>query len=548
MKRHPDLKLVVPVVLDDKRAAASVYENLQPWYSLYDNLVAIHEIPSSLIFNMDETSLNLNKPSFSKVVTLKGLPPPQKIIPPRMPNATLVLTTCRDGTHLETQLLWKSASVPEELLPLKAFQINPMPSSSGWQTRASYEKIMLERLLPSMIVKRALLLKTKTPILLLVDGHSSRISPKVLKYATENNIIILTLPAHSSHITQPLDLSTNGVLKQQIRQRIADYLLQNAIQKLTIPLYRQMLTAILPDCLRVALRDTVTIMGWTRSGLSGNSEYIVDSLKHGPVPVPQKRGLNISGQLMTADPLYSLCLSYVPSRLSSKSSHPKMTPSQKTNPSVADGTSAELSAKEVTDEKDDVEPEEEEEENLESQTDTEEILDWTKKVCEVAQREEMKREKWRKKIKEMKESKSFSESESTEVPPQLPKKGKRTISLQRLSLSQKPDKAKPSSPSQSTKKLSSKQHKPQSPPAQTSRNSTIASQKDSSSSTDLDSTQKPNTRRRTMELPSGNSDSETDSSTSSNTISSGKRELKSSKNKRKIFFIVHHDDNSDDEP
>ena len=38
-------------------------------------------------------------------------------------------------------------------------------------------------------------------------------APDVIQYWKANNMILLILPSHTSHLTQPLDCSSNGVLK-----------------------------------------------------------------------------------------------------------------------------------------------------------------------------------------------------------------------------------------------------------------------------------------------------------------------------------------------
>ena len=49
--------------------------------------------------------------------------------------------------------------------------------------------------------------------LLLMDGHGSHITPEVIKLATENNVILFTFAAHTSHACQPLDVSVYKSLK-----------------------------------------------------------------------------------------------------------------------------------------------------------------------------------------------------------------------------------------------------------------------------------------------------------------------------------------------
>jgi hypothetical protein len=49
---------------------------------------------------------------------------------------------------------------------------------------------------------------------LLMDGHSTHISVGLLEWAKSMNIVIFILPAHTSHLLQPLDVACFGPVQQ----------------------------------------------------------------------------------------------------------------------------------------------------------------------------------------------------------------------------------------------------------------------------------------------------------------------------------------------
>jgi hypothetical protein len=49
--------------------------------------------------------------------------------------------------------------------------------------------------------------------LLIFDGHSSLIHIDIVKLALQNNVIIVCLPPHSTHILQPLDVCVFSSIK-----------------------------------------------------------------------------------------------------------------------------------------------------------------------------------------------------------------------------------------------------------------------------------------------------------------------------------------------
>jgi hypothetical protein len=60
--------------------------------------------------------------------------------------------------------------------------------------------------------------------MLVLDGHKSHESAAFEEYCKSHNIITLRLPAHSSHLTQPLDVGCFSVLKRAYGRQIEDFI------------------------------------------------------------------------------------------------------------------------------------------------------------------------------------------------------------------------------------------------------------------------------------------------------------------------------------
>ena len=65
------------------------------------------------------------------------------------------------------------------------------------------------------------------PLLLLLDGHSTHYQPEVINLALENDVIVLCLPPHATHATQPLDCGVFSPLKAQWSKICHDFLKKN---------------------------------------------------------------------------------------------------------------------------------------------------------------------------------------------------------------------------------------------------------------------------------------------------------------------------------
>lgn len=58
--------------------------------------------------------------------------------------------------------------------------------------------------------------------LLILDGHGSHLTPQFDRICAENSVIPLCMPAHSSHLLQPLDIGCFAVLKRAYSRLISN--------------------------------------------------------------------------------------------------------------------------------------------------------------------------------------------------------------------------------------------------------------------------------------------------------------------------------------
>ena len=56
---------------------------------------------------------------------------------------------------------------------------------------------------------------SKQPLFLLLDGHSTHYQPDLIRYARNNDVVMLCLSPHTTHETRPLDTGVFKPLKTQ---------------------------------------------------------------------------------------------------------------------------------------------------------------------------------------------------------------------------------------------------------------------------------------------------------------------------------------------
>ena len=173
-----------------------------------------------LIFNMDETMVS-SKKRF-KVLCKKGHVP-LSTSDQIFPHITACITIGASGKVLKPMFILpnkKTLGGLEEFEGLAYFA----SSRSGWINRDLFtywgltflSEISLYRLtLPSHLRKQR--------ILLLLDGHKSRINYFIAKLFDIYGIDILVFPGHTSHVLQPFDVGVASSLKSEYRRLILLY-------------------------------------------------------------------------------------------------------------------------------------------------------------------------------------------------------------------------------------------------------------------------------------------------------------------------------------
>jgi len=76
---------------------------------------------------------------------------------------------------------------------------------------------------------------------LIVDGHSSHVSWRVVQYALDHNIHMICLPSKSTHLLQPLDVGCFGVLQTTYERNLSMWLRPNPLVVLSKPVFLEIL-------------------------------------------------------------------------------------------------------------------------------------------------------------------------------------------------------------------------------------------------------------------------------------------------------------------
>ena len=217
LAKHSELKAMKPQFMDKKRKDAIYRELLEPWLEGWKNLLMTLNPDPSLVVNVDETPLFFEQPDGKVVVASDRFERPALESPIRHPNCTITLAISMSGESYQTQFLVPYQEIPKEYQTLaQSGDIYVDHCKKGYQTTQTFEGYLRTILLPQLFERRKSAHPSQQSIILLVDGHTSRGNPSLLKYCDENNVSIICLPSHTSHRLQPLDCGPNGLLKRKL--------------------------------------------------------------------------------------------------------------------------------------------------------------------------------------------------------------------------------------------------------------------------------------------------------------------------------------------
>jgi hypothetical protein len=217
VQRHPELRTRFTRKYDYQRAQCEDPTIIQGWFNLVRNMVAKYGIHEDDIWNFDETGFMMGQISSALVVTSSDGNQKAKMIQPGNREwVTVIQGISSSGWAMPPLIV-----VAGKNHLASWYRNSPLPSDwvislsdNGWTTNeiglqwVKHYHQHSER-------------RTKGKYrLLILDGHTSHQSVDFEDFCKQNNIITLCMPAHSSHLLQPLDVGCFSPLKRSYGKEI----------------------------------------------------------------------------------------------------------------------------------------------------------------------------------------------------------------------------------------------------------------------------------------------------------------------------------------
>ncbi|KAM9938270.1 hypothetical protein OXX80_002219 [Metschnikowia pulcherrima] len=210
IKRRPELISRLSRAYNYRRAKCENPKIIKNWFERLQKMIADNGIQRDDIYNFDETGFAMGMIATTKVVTgsdVRGRKP--LLQPGNREWVTAIECINASGWVLPSFVIFKGKRLFRAWYKgrtLPGWRVGV--SQNGWSNNKLAVRWLQKIFIP--FTER----KTKGVYrLLILDGHGSHLTPKFEKICKENKIITICMPAHSSHILQPLDLVCFSVLK-----------------------------------------------------------------------------------------------------------------------------------------------------------------------------------------------------------------------------------------------------------------------------------------------------------------------------------------------
>jgi len=210
-----------PKVVEAKRCV--VMPTIKKWYKDGKVIRALKSVRPRFLYNGDETSITTRAGKPEQCLGRSGFRPTVVVDDRTGLHVSLFIVVSAEGEVVRPSCILHGPPQTYLTDQTSISNLRCFRTENGYMTRDCFYRIMTEVFIPFVENERRDVLslggkEEDTRAVLIVDGHKSRYDVRTLRALQKANVTLIILPAHSSHITQPLDLRLNGMIKTAFSQ------------------------------------------------------------------------------------------------------------------------------------------------------------------------------------------------------------------------------------------------------------------------------------------------------------------------------------------
>jgi hypothetical protein len=214
--RHPEIATKIGRKIDHERVQAVTPDIVQAFFTQVAATVSNYQVKVRNIWNMDETGTALGVCTNQTVLGSASTRSTYVQRPENREWASTIEAISADGRKVRSTTIFKAKSVQTTW-----FMPNDIPdalyttSEKGWTSNEIGLRWLDQVFLPESK-------DSNEYRILILDGHGSHATIEFMWKCYQNRVLLIYLPAHSSHVLQPLDLTCFSPLKSSYRRQIAE--------------------------------------------------------------------------------------------------------------------------------------------------------------------------------------------------------------------------------------------------------------------------------------------------------------------------------------
>lgn len=226
LHRNNNLSLRVPESTSIGRSVAFNRTTVEEFFCNLREVYSRRHYEPQDVYNVDETGV-LTVQRHGKIIAPRGEKQVSKVTSEeRGTLVTMCATINALGTSLPPFFIFPRKRLSERMKsgpPGSQYAVH----ESGWMTGVNFEAYM-------KFFINFTKCSTDKPVVVILDNHESHIYPPVLQLCKDNGITLVTLPPHTSHKLQPLDIAVFGPFKTFYNQAADDFMSTRGGERINI--------------------------------------------------------------------------------------------------------------------------------------------------------------------------------------------------------------------------------------------------------------------------------------------------------------------------
>ena len=228
LKRHPELSIRTPEATSIARSQGFNRERVSSYFELLGKIYDEEKLTPDRLYNMDESSLSTVQDGQCKIVGQKGKKRIGAVTSQeRGESVTCVVCMSAVGYFVPPMLIYKRKRMKAELChgapPGCVFSCQ----EKGWMSNAGF----VDWLQHFISVVRP---TKESRVVLILDGHVTHCKNlEAIELAKNNGVRMVSLPPHTTHRLQPLDVSFFGPMGKYYDEAMRSWLRSNVGRAVT---------------------------------------------------------------------------------------------------------------------------------------------------------------------------------------------------------------------------------------------------------------------------------------------------------------------------